>query len=223
MGDRYPSGYGMAAWVAFPPRPTGSVLGRWCGWGKLPGWQQGGPAPDGVREWIEGTWKPSGVCRKGAYVAVKTIISGLAALAPGIRAIQAMIRESRGRKRELLRELSENINRIGVYLESGASPARLEQVVPGLESGVYRAASRSGFDFNTLKKGRLKAETVKDLPQFRGYVGLTTEDLFDKLYAWIHRLKIIVADYPDDPRFRKKARLLNIWKLMLVLVRHIKS
>lgn len=156
-------------------------------------------------------------------MAVKTIISGLAALAPGIKAIQAMIRESRGRKRELLRELDKNINRIGVYLESGASPERLDKVVAGLESGGYEAASRSGFDFNSLKKGRLTAEMVKDLPQFRRYAGLTTEELFDKLYSWIHRLKIIVADYPEDTRFRKSARLLNIWKLMLVLIRHIKS
>jgi hypothetical protein len=43
------------------------------------------------------------------------------------------------------------------------------------------------------------------------------------VYGTIHRLKIVCAEYPDDPKLRKRVRLTNIFKLMLVLVRHIKA
>jgi hypothetical protein len=92
-----------------------------------------------------------------------------------------------------------------------------------LQVECYEAASKAGFDFNSLRKGRMTAAMLKATPQFKAYAGLGTEQLFDKLYMWIHQLKTIVKDYPDSPKFRKRVRLINIWKLMLLLAKHIEA
>jgi hypothetical protein len=104
-----------------------------------------------------------------------------------------------------------------------AEDAGIDKVIAALQVGCYEAASKDGFDFNVLHRGRLAPRLLKDLPQFKTYGGFSTEQLFDKLYTWMHRLKIIARDYPDSPKFRKRVRLINIWKLMLLLVKHINS
>lgn len=154
---------------------------------------------------------------------IKSLFSGLADLAPGIKSINALIKESRGTKREVLRELHDNIDRIALFQQTGMPADGINRVVSGLRVETYLAASKSGFDFNSLQKAKLAAASVRDVPLFKSLVGSTTEQLFDKVYAAIHRLRIICAEYPDDPKLRKNVRLVNIFKLMLVLVRHIKS
>jgi hypothetical protein len=154
---------------------------------------------------------------------LKILLTSLADLAPGIKTINALIKESRGTKREVLRELHDNIDRIALYQQTGMRADGINRVVNALQVATYLAASKAGFDFNALQKRKLAAETVRDVPQFKSLVGLSTEQLFDKVYAAIHRLRIICAEYPDDPKLRKNVRLINIFKLMLVLVRHIKS
>ena len=154
---------------------------------------------------------------------IKSIFSGLISLAPGINAINTLIKQSRGTRRELLRELQNNINQISVYIESGEGEEGVDRVIAALQVGCYEAAGRDGFDFDSLKKGRLSPGLLKDVPQFKAYGGFTTEQLLDKLYMWIHRLKIIAKDYPNSPKFRKRVRLINIWKLMLLVVRHINT
>ena len=154
---------------------------------------------------------------------IKSLFSGLMSLAPGINAINALIKQSRGQRRELLRELQNNINEISVYIESGAGEQGIDKLIASLQVGCYEAASKSGFDFNSLKRGRLAAALLRQLPQFKAYGGFTTEQLFDKLYSSIYRLKIIARDYPANPGFRKRVRLINIWKLLLLVVKHINS
>ena len=154
---------------------------------------------------------------------IKTLFSGLMSLTPGINAINALIKQSRGQRRELLMELQNNINEISVYIESGAGEKGIDKLIASLQVACYESASKSGFDFNSLKRGRLSPALLKQLPQFKAYAGFTTEQLFDKLYTSIHRLKIIARDYPDNPGFRKRVRLINIWKLMLLVARHINT
>ncbi len=151
---------------------------------------------------------------------VKKLITDIVTLLTGL---QGLVKESRGHKRAILRELQHNINHITLFLESGADPQRIDALIARLQVAGYEAASKSGYDFGSLQKNRLKRETLKAYPQFQNYVGLSTEQLCDKLYGWIERLKIIIADYPDNPKFRKNVRLINIWKFMLMLVKHIEG
>ena len=154
---------------------------------------------------------------------IKAIFSGLMSLTPGINAINALIKASRGQRRQLLMELQNNINEISVYIESGAGEEGIDKLIAALQVACYESANKGGFDFNSLKRGRLSPALLKQLPQFKAYGGYTTEQLFDKLYTSIHRLKIIARDYPANPGFRKRVRLINIWKLLLLVVKHINA
>ena len=154
---------------------------------------------------------------------IKSIFSGLISLAPGINAINTLIKQSRGQRRELLRELRNNINQISVYIESGAGEEGIDKIIAGLQVNCYETANKDGFEFNALKRGRLSPKLLKDLPQFKAYSGFNTEQLFDKLYSSIDRLKIIARDYPASPKFRKRVRLINIWKLLLLVAKHINA
>jgi hypothetical protein len=160
---------------------------------------------------------------EGDPVEMKSLFSGLMSLAPGISTINTLIKQARGQRRELLRELRYNINQVSVYIESGEGEDAVDKVIAALQVACYEAASKEGFDFNSMKRARLSRGLVKRVPQFKAYSGYTTEQLFDKLYVWIHQLKVIVKDYPHSPRFRKRVRLINIWKLMLLVVKHIDS
>jgi hypothetical protein len=149
--------------------------------------------------------------------AILTIISTTASVLP---TLNKLIKGTRGRKRALLLELRNDIQLIGLYTE-GDSP--IDKVIAKLEIKHMEAALESDFNFGSLKKGRLKQNTVGDVPQHQPYVGWTTEQLFSSIYLKIKQLQTIVEIDPDNERFRKSVRLINIRKLMILLLKHIAS
>jgi hypothetical protein len=60
-------------------------------------------------------------------------------------------------------------------------------------------------------------------PQYRQYVGWTTERLFSNIFVKIQDLQTIVRIDPRNERIRKGVRLVNILKLMLLLMKHINA
>jgi hypothetical protein len=148
------------------------------------------------------------------------IFSGLSSTAAVGQAIRSLIRNTRGTRRALLLELQKNINLIYLYTKDGAP---IEKVAAKLELRHYERANQSGFDFNALKKRTVRTELVKDKPPLRPYAGWTTEQLFERIYLKIHNLKSIVAIDPKNERFRLHVRLLNILRLMLLLLQHLKT
>jgi hypothetical protein len=149
--------------------------------------------------------------------AILTIISTTASVLP---TLDRLIKGTRGRKRALLLELRNDIQLIGLYTESD-SP--IDKVIARLEIKHMEAALESDFNFGSLKKGKLRESTVGDVVQHRPYVGWTTEQLFSSIYLKIKQLQTIVEIDPDNKRFRKSVRLINIRKLMILLLKHIVS
>ena len=113
-----------------------------------------------------------------------------------------------------------NIGLIGLYTE-GNSP--LDSVIAKLETKHLEATLESNFGFNSLKKGKVRKSTTGDVPQHKKYVGWTTERLFSSIYLKVKKLQTIVEIDPYNERYRKSVRLLNIRKLMILLLKHIKS
>ena len=109
---------------------------------------------------------------------------------------------------------------LGLHTE-GDSP--IDKVIARLEIKHMDAALESDFNFGSLKRGKLKQSTVGEVPQHRPYVGWTTEHLFSSIYLKIKQLQTIVEIDPDNERFRKSVRLINIRKLMILLLKHIVS
>jgi hypothetical protein len=146
--------------------------------------------------------------------------SGLSSAAAAAKTLQSLLKNTRGVKRALLLELQKNLNLL--YLFEGDA-SKLTTIVNRLEVRVYEAAVASNFDFNDIKKGKLNQRLVKDIKQLQAYAGWNTEQLFENIYLKIHQLKSINEIDPNNTRFRINVRLRNLHKMMLLLIKHVKS
>ena len=123
-------------------------------------------------------------------------------------------------KRALLLELQSNIQLILLYRE-GEVP--IDRLIRKLDVSRCKAALESNFNFASLKRGRVSGALTQGVAQFRPYVGWTTEQLFSNIYLKITELQSIVDMDSNDRQLRKGVRLLNALKLMLLLLKHLKS
>jgi hypothetical protein len=149
-----------------------------------------------------------------------TIFKGVDTATSVVKALKSLLKGSRGVKRALLLELQGNIQLILLYRE-GHVP--IDKLIRKLEVSHCKAALESNFNFASLERGRVSATLAQGLAQFRPYVGWTTEQLFSNIYLKITELQSIVDMDSDGKQFRKGVRLLNVFKLMLLLLKHLKS
>jgi hypothetical protein len=148
------------------------------------------------------------------------ILTAVSTTASVLKTLDSLIKGTRGRKRSLLLELRRNIGLISLYTE-GNSP--IDSVIAKLEAKHLEAALESDFNFNSLKAGKVKKSTAGDTPQYERYIGWTTEHLFSSVYLRIKELQTIVEIDAYNKQYRKSVRLLNIRKLMVLLMKHIRS
>mgnify|MGYP001824437229 FL=1 len=125
---------------------------------------------------------------------------------------------NRGFKRTVAIELQENIELVRLYVASGAEPRAL---IPKLKEDAFRNALAQGFNFNTLKRSKISATSTRNIPQLRSYHGWSTQKLFESVYMKIATLKH-AATLPNGQKpVRIGVRLINVFKLMVVLAHHI--
>ena len=136
------------------------------------------------------------------------------------RSLDSIIKNSKGHKRAILRELQENINLL-FLAKNNQLPAR--KVIEKLERKNYLAAADAGFNFKLIKRFALKRETVKDVPQFKKYIGWSTERMLENIYLKVKQLQDIAAIDPDQKSLNLQIRLENLLRLMLLLLQHVKS
>ena len=146
--------------------------------------------------------------------------SGLSSAASAAKIIQSLLKDTRGTKRSILLELRKNMDLLYLFLND---ESKYKTVINKLDTRVYMSASESGFDFNTIKKGKVSVRLLSDVKQLKPYAGWTTEELFDNIYLRINQLKNIVEIAPDSKNFRLNVRLKNLHKMMVLLVKHVKS
>lgn len=125
---------------------------------------------------------------------------------------------NRGFKRTVAIELQENIELVRLYVASGAEPRAL---IPKLKEDAFRNALAQGFNFNTLKRSKISATSTRNIPQLRSYHGWSTQRLFESVYTKIATLKH-AATLPNGQKpVRIGVRLINVFKLMVVLAHQI--
>ena len=134
--------------------------------------------------------------------------------------IRSALKSAKGHKRKLLIELRDNIELVNLWRQKEFP---IDKVILKLERAHYNAAVADNFSLNSIKSRSLKATTTKGVPQFQKYVGWSTEALLDNVYRKIKTLNHIVEMDPDSAKIDKKARLSNLYKLMILLVHHIDS
>jgi hypothetical protein len=148
------------------------------------------------------------------------LFSELSSAANVARTIQSLLKDTRGVKRALLLELQKNLNLLYLFL---GDESKLTTIVNKLEVRVYEEAVKSNFNFKAIKKATLGPRLVGDIKQLQPYVGWSTEQLFENVYLKIHQLKSIIEIDPANSKFRLSVRLKNLHKMMLLLLKHVKS
>ena len=125
---------------------------------------------------------------------------------------------NRGLKRTVAIELKENIALVRLYVASGTDPREL---IPKIKEDAFRNALTQGFNFNTLKRSKISAASTGNIPQLRAYHGWSTQTLFENVYAKIATLKHAATLHNNHKPVRLGVRLINVFKLMVVLAHHI--
>ena len=133
--------------------------------------------------------------------------------------LDSLLKNSRGHKRAILREMQENINLL-LLAKNRQLPAG--KVIEKLDRRNYLAAADAGFNFKLIKRSALKKETVKDVPQFKKYIGWSTERLLENIYLKVKQLQDIAAIDPEQKSLNLQIRLENLLRLMMLLLQHVK-
>jgi hypothetical protein len=136
------------------------------------------------------------------------------------KSISSWVKRARGRKRKLLLELQCNVELIFSY---GRYDLPIDDVIANLQTAQVEAALESDYNLNLLKKGEVTKRTAGKEPHYQQYVGWTTERLFTNLYVKIKDLQTIIKIDPHNENIRKRVRLINILKQMLLLTKHINA
>lgn len=150
------------------------------------------------------------------FGSIKDIIEGLTK-------IKDLKSEKSGVKSMLLIELELNISLLVYdYIENGLDE---KTTIEQLKLNAIQAAFDKDFDFNKLKKGKIKADI---LPKDEYYVKFQlddTEKLFRKIQIKINELKrsIELYDAFSEKKLRLNVRLKNLLKLLLVTAKFVSS
>lgn len=134
--------------------------------------------------------------------------------------LRTLIKDASGHKRKVLLELQENIDLISLAKEKGFD---IDKVITKLERKYYLSAVEADFNFNSLKRSVLKEKTINGVPQFIKYLGWSTQRLFINIYRKVKQLQDIVEMDSENKNINKKARLENIYRMMILIINHLKS
>ncbi len=136
------------------------------------------------------------------------------------KTVDSIVRNTRGHKRAVLRELQENIQLLLLVRIREYAP---EQVIPRLERKNYLTAADSGFNFKQLKRSAVKGKTTRDVAQFRKYVGWSTEKLLENIYIKVKQLQDMMEMGTAGKNVDFRLRTLYLLRQMILLLHHIRS
>ena len=134
--------------------------------------------------------------------------------------LRALMKNDRGHKSKVLLELQENIDLISLAKEKQFD---IDKVIAKLQRKYYIAAVEADFNFNSLNHSLLKENTIKSVPQFKKYLGWSTQRLFINIYRKVKQLQDIVEMDSKNKNINKEVRLENIYRMMVLIVNHLKS
>lgn len=150
----------------------------------------------------------------------KDVLNGLSVAEKIGAGIYGHIRTNRAQARSVAIELRQNIELISLYAQAG-SAAR--DVIPRLSNSALGTAITAGFNFSSLKRGKIGKKSTGGKAQLEPYIGWSTQKAFERLYTRITTLKHAAEIEKPGSRIRLDVRLTNLFRYMIVLARHIEA
>ena len=98
-------------------------------------------------------------------------------------------------------------------------------IIEKLKDAHLSKALDDGFDFDTIKKGKVKATMVKDVKFLKHYVGMDCEELLKKIRAHIEQVKLLpeLYDIHKTEKVNVQMRLLNLGKRYILFSKFLKA
>jgi hypothetical protein len=135
-----------------------------------------------------------------------------------LHVLTAWGRKLKGDRRALVLELGDNLK----YLDMVADDrVPLNDVVGKLSAVEFERLAKAGFNFNTLKRGRIRAFPSLEGTNMSSWPGKTTEELVESIYDRLRDIKLRYPHLGRDESYRWGVRVNNIRKRIWLLLRHV--
>lgn len=149
---------------------------------------------------------------------LESIVPAISSLMTAVKAkasFEAFRKRKRGDTRSLIEELKENSRLCFRVIED-----RIDHkiVIPKLSTVEYDRLNRSGFDYNLLKSGKVRAYARIEGTDLASWPGKSTAELVGNIYDKIKDLKSLNDFHQEKPSNRR--RLINVHKRIILLLRH---
>jgi len=151
---------------------------------------------------------------------VPGILKSIATMYSGLKAFSDMRAKTRGDARSLVEELKVNSRLCWLVIEEDVG---VEKIIPQLSHIEFDRLNKAGFDFDALKRKKIRKYPQVDKSDLASWSGKSTHALIENIYDKIKDLKTTYKYSPHSEKHRWKARIINIQKRILLLVKHLKD
>ena len=151
---------------------------------------------------------------------VPSILKSIATAYTSLKAFSDMRARTRGNARSLVEELKENSRLCWLAIEGEVEP---EKIIPKLSHREFDRLNKAGFDFDALKRKKIKNYSQLRDTDLASFNGKSTSFLVVNIYDKIKSIKTTYKYAPHTVKRRWKIRILNIQKRILLLVKHVSN
>jgi len=151
-------------------------------------------------------------------LSLPTVLQVFASSGSALRALTAWGRKLRGDRRALVLELGDNLKYLDMVADDRVA---LGEVVDKLSAAEYERLARAGFNFNSLKRGRIRPFPSLEGTNMASWPGKTTGELVESIYDRLRDLKVRYPHLGHDDGHRWGVRVNNIRKRIWLLLRHV--
>ncbi|MCW8945732.1 MAG: hypothetical protein OQL27_13255 [Sedimenticola sp.] len=153
-------------------------------------------------------------------ITTPTVLKSLSTAGSAAKELTAWWKKSTGDSRALIGELKDNLIYLDIVAKDGVE---LGEVIDKLSVTEYKRLANAGFNFNSLKRGKLAI-----LPSLKGtdlvsWQGKQTDELIESIYEKLNDLKLRYPHVKKNSKYRWSVRVNNIRKRIWLLLMHVRS
>ncbi|MYA35340.1 MAG: hypothetical protein F4Y34_01575 [Gammaproteobacteria bacterium] len=137
-----------------------------------------------------------------------------------IKDLDAWLKKRKGDSRSLLTELRDNLVHLDMALNYSVD---LGSSLSDVSTAEYERLSSEGFNFNIIKRGKIRKRKDLEGTNLGFLVGKSTSELIESIYDKINELKIMYPKLRNSPKFRPTVRARNISERIIFLFSHVRK
>ncbi len=151
-------------------------------------------------------------------LSIPAVLQALSAGGAAGRALAAWGRSARGDARALVFELRDNHTLLDLV---AGDEVTLDSIIEKLSTAEYERLAKAGYNFNALKRGRIRRHRSLEGTSLSAWQGKETAELIDSIYMRIRDLKLRYPLVKEHEKYRWGVRVNNIRKRTWLLLRHV--